>query len=160
MRSISEKKSGEKLTSKQRNEKTQSKKKVSSGIKKEKLNARKLSPKQGNGKKSFTKKDGNHGIQKQYLKSNGSCNVTFRLPKEAARDAHLVTIVGDFNNWNATETKMKKLKNGDFKITLKLPHGREYRFRYLIDSNRWENDWCADKYVPNSFGCDDSIVIV
>ncbi|MCK5505495.1 MAG: isoamylase early set domain-containing protein [Thermodesulfovibrionia bacterium] len=55
---------------------------------------------------------------------------------------------------------MKKLKNGNFKITLKLSRNREYRFRYLIDADRWENDWHADKYVPNSFGCDDSLVIV
>jgi hypothetical protein len=159
MRSIREKKSGKKLTSKQKNEKTQSKKDVSSGIKKPKLNSGKLSPTQGNGKKSSAK-DGTPGIKKQYLKSNGSCNVTFRLPKKAAPDAHVVTIVGDFNNWNASETKMKKLKNGDFKLTLKLPHGREYRYRYLIDSNRWENDWFADRYVPNSYGCDDSLVVI
>lgn len=100
------------------------------------------------------------GIKKQYLKSNGWCNVTFRLPKDAAPDAKVVTLVGDFNNWNFTETEMKKLQSGDFKVTLKLHKNTEYRFRYLIDSNRWENDWCADQYVPNLFGCDDSLVIV
>lgn len=104
--------------------------------------------------------NGNSGIKKQYLKSNGSCNVTFILQKEAAPDAQVVTIVGDFNNWNLTETQMKKLKNGNFKITLKLSRDREYRFRYFVDANRWENDWHADKYVPNPFGCDDSLVIV
>ncbi len=61
---------------------------------------------------------------------------------------------------NFSETEMKKLKSGDFKVTLKLHKDREYRFRYLIDSNRWENDWHADQYVPNTFGCDDSLVIV
>ncbi len=121
--------------------------------------AKKLSPKQGNGRKPL-KVNIKSGIKKQYLKSDSSCNVTFRLPKEAAPDAQVITIVGDFNNWNSTETLMKRLKSGDFKITLKLPSDREYRFRYLIDSNRWENDWCADKYVPNFFGCDDSIVII
>jgi 1,4-alpha-glucan branching enzyme len=72
----------------------------------------------------------------------------------------MVTIVGDFNNWNLTENKMKKLKNGDFTLTMDLPCSREYRFRYLIDSNRWENDWFADKYLPNNFGADDSVVVV
>ncbi len=110
--------------------------------------------------KKTLKKNGNSGIKKQHLKSNGLCNVTFRLPQKAAPDAQIVTIVGDFNNWNLTETQMEKLKSGDFKLTLKLPTNREYRFRYLVDNNRWENDWCADKYVPNPFGGDDSLVIV
>jgi len=98
-------------------------------------------------------------LRKQYVKSNESiCKVTFRLPKEAAHNAQLVTIVGDFNNWNLTENKMKKLKNGDFTLTLDLPCSREFRFRYLIDANKWENDWFADKYIPNEFGTEDSVV--
>lgn len=99
-------------------------------------------------------------LVKQYLKKANVCRVTFRLPKQAAPDARVVTIVGDFNNWSITETKMERLKTGDFKYTIELPCNREYRFRYLIDSNRWENDWFADKYVPNQFGCDDSVVCI
>jgi 1,4-alpha-glucan branching enzyme len=72
----------------------------------------------------------------------------------------MVTVVGDFNNWNVTDTKMKKLKNGDFKATLELPCNREYRFRYLIDAHRWENDWFADKYIRNRYGSEDSVVII
>jgi 1,4-alpha-glucan branching enzyme len=121
--------------------------------------AKKTSTGQKKGRKPL-KENVNRGIKKQYLKSDKSCSVTFRLPKESAPDAQVVTIVGDFNNWNVKETLMNKLKSGDFKLILKLPCAREYRFRYLIDSNRWENDWCADKYVPNAFGCDDSVVII
>lgn len=100
------------------------------------------------------------GPKKNYIKSGTSCKVTFRLPKAAAPEARIVTVVGDFNNWNVTETKMKKLKNGDFTTTLELPCNREYRFRYLIDANRWENDWFADKYIPNRYGSDDSVVVI
>lgn len=103
---------------------------------------------------------GSKGMKKQYMKSNNICKVTFRLPKDAAPNAKMVSIVGDFNNWNLTENKMKKLKNGDFTLTLDLPCSREYRFRYLIDANKWENDWCADKYVPNTFGTEDSVVVI
>jgi 1,4-alpha-glucan branching enzyme len=99
-------------------------------------------------------------LQKKYVKKSRSCKVTFRLPKEAAPNASMVTIVGDFNDWKITETKMTKLKNGDFKATVELPCNREYRFRYLVDSNRWENDWFADRYIPNQFGGEDSVVIV
>jgi 1,4-alpha-glucan branching enzyme len=99
-------------------------------------------------------------LKKQYLKSDNICKVTFRLPREATNGAEVVTIVGDFNDWSPTKSKMKKLKNGDFTITLPLDCNKEYRFRYLIDANRWENDWFAEKYVPNSFGTEDSVVAV
>ncbi len=99
-------------------------------------------------------------LKKQYLTSSPKCKVTFRLPKDAASNAKSVHIVGDFNNWNLTEASMKRLKNGDFTLTLELPCNREYSFRYLIDTERWENDWFADKYVPNPYGSDDSVVVV
>jgi hypothetical protein len=100
------------------------------------------------------------GIEKEYLTSNSSCRLTFRLPKDAVGPARKVTIVGDFNTWNREASPMKKLRNGDFEATLELPAGKEYRFRYLIDGCRWENDWCADEYKPNPYGSDDSVVIV
>ena len=36
--------------------------------------------------------------------------------------------------------------------------GRRYRFRYLLDGRRWENDWEADDYVDNDHGGQDSVV--
>lgn len=99
-------------------------------------------------------------IKKQYLKSRPVCKVTFRLPKEAAPDAKQVTIVGEFNNWNKKATVLKRQKNGNWVVTLELEPGREYRYRYLIDNSCWENDWFADRYVSNPYGCDDSVVII
>ncbi len=100
------------------------------------------------------------GLKKQYLKKNSSCKVTFRLPREAAPTAEMVTVVGDFNDWDLKGMQMQKLKSGDFKTTLELPCNHEYRFRYLIDNNHWENDWAADKYLPNGYGDDDSVVVI
>jgi hypothetical protein len=100
-----------------------------------------------------------NGFKKKYTESHASCMVTFRLPKAAAGLTEQVTIVGDFNNWNEEASPMKRLRNGDFQITLELPAETEFRFRYLIQGSYWENDWCADKYMPNPFGCDDSVVI-
>jgi hypothetical protein len=99
------------------------------------------------------------GLTKHYLKDGKECHVSFLLPQEAARDAINVTVVGDFNNWDINASPMKRDENGNFQITLELTSGREYRFRYLIDGSRWENDWLADKYVPNAFGSDDSAVV-
>ena len=98
-------------------------------------------------------------IAKKFLKSKPVCKATFSLPVEAAPEAKQVAIVGDFNEWNATEAPvMKKQKNGIFKATVELEAGKEYQFRYLIDGETWENDWQADAYVPNEFGLDNSVV--
>lgn len=99
-------------------------------------------------------------LTKQYLKSKPLVKVTFRFPKEAAPEANVVVLVGDFNNWNVQAPPMEQLKNGAFRITLELEPGREYQYRYLIDETAWENDWEADKYVRSSYGnCDNSVVI-
>jgi 1,4-alpha-glucan branching enzyme len=100
------------------------------------------------------------GIQKKYVKTKETCKVTFTMPKIAAPDAKSVYIVGDFNNWNIYADPLKKLKNGNFSITLELESGKEYQFRYLIDECKWENDWNADKYVRSPYGDSDNSVII
>jgi 1,4-alpha-glucan branching enzyme len=97
-------------------------------------------------------------LKKDYLKEKPICKVTFVLPKAIqAESAHLV---GDFNNWNLVDTPMKQQKDGHFAITLDLDKGREYQFRYLVNSNEWHNEWAADKYVPNPFHGDNSVVMI
>jgi len=44
--------------------------------------------------------------------------------------------------------------------TVALEPGRSYRYRYLLDGQRWENDRQADRYVPNALGSIDSVVVV
>ena len=99
-------------------------------------------------------------IKKQYLKSRPTCKITLCLPREAAPEAKRVTVAGDFNNWDPENTPMKRLRNGNFTISIELDNNRDYHFRYLIDGSRWENDWCADRYTPNPFGCDDSVIVI
>ena len=82
------------------------------------------------------------------------------LPKDAAPEAESVCILGEFNNWSADAHPLKKQKDGDFTITLELEAGRSYRFRYVIDGWKYENDWFADRYEPNPYGGEDSVVDV
>jgi CHAD domain-containing protein len=85
----------------------------------------------------------------------GRASVTFTLP--AAVRATRVAICGEWNGWSAGRDVMDRV--GDvFSLTIELQPGRAYRFRYLLDGERWENDWDADAYVPNAFGTDDSVV--
>jgi 1,4-alpha-glucan branching enzyme len=95
---------------------------------------------------------------KQYSRGRKTCRVTFTLPEQVnARIAHLY---GDFTDWEKSPKAMSSQEDGGFSITVSLKAGREYRFRYLLDGGRWENDWAADAYVRNSFGTEDSVVRV
>jgi 1,4-alpha-glucan branching enzyme len=97
-------------------------------------------------------------LKKQYTKSKDECKVTFYLGKEVRAES--ATLVGDFNDWNETSHPMEALKDGRFKITVTLPAGREYQFRYLVNRTEWHNDPEADKYVPNPHGSENSVVVV
>jgi 1,4-alpha-glucan branching enzyme len=103
---------------------------------------------------------GEKRFAKRYLKTRPVCRVSFRLPAQAAPGDCSVHIAGDFNGWDPVATPMSQLKSGDYGVTVDLERGRDYRFRYLIDGCRWENDWSADRYDPNPHGGFDSVVVV
>lgn len=95
-------------------------------------------------------------LKKEAINKGKKIKVTFythKVPKEES-----AYLVGDFNDWDERADQMSKLKDGRFRLVMKLKPGNEYQFRYLIDGE-WHNEWEADKYVPNLFGGDNSIVI-
>ncbi len=99
-------------------------------------------------------------VSKKYLKSKPICKVTFKLPKEASDGAEDASLVGDFNDWDKTAAPMKKLKTGGFTVTLDLEVGKEYHYRFLVDNEKWENDWEADKYAYSPYASADNSVVV
>ena len=70
-------------------------------------------------------------LTKKVSKNGKNCRVTFELPADV--NAETAALCGEFNDWDASSTPMKKLKNGSFTATLDLETGKEYQFRYLID---------------------------
>ncbi|MCB9423060.1 MAG: isoamylase early set domain-containing protein [Ardenticatenaceae bacterium] len=97
-------------------------------------------------------------LKKNYSKTGTSCRVTFKLPADV--DAKTAVLCGDFNDWDQSDAPMKQLKDGSFSVTVSVSAPQTYRFRYLLDGERWENDWEADGYAPNEYGTDDSILEV
>ena len=97
-------------------------------------------------------------LKKRFSKDGKKCRVTFELPAEV--NAETATLCGEFNDWDKEALPMKKLKSGKFSVGVTLKVGKEYRFRYWLDGERWENDWAADAYKPNDFGTNDSIVSI
>ncbi|HYH47758.1 MAG TPA: hypothetical protein VEG34_18900 [Thermoanaerobaculia bacterium] len=95
-------------------------------------------------------------ITKSYAKNGQSCRVTFQLnPESEARSA---AVLGDFNDWRPEAHPMERAKDGSFRLTVSLPAGRSYRFRYLFDGESWANDETADSFVLNQFGSQDAIL--
>ena len=97
-------------------------------------------------------------VKKNYSRGGRTCRVTFDVPAEVG--ARKAWLCGEFNEWNRRSHPMSLRKDGRFSITLSLAAGRDYRFRYFIDNDHWENDWAADDYVSNEFGTEDSVVKV
>ncbi len=97
-------------------------------------------------------------LKKHYYKGGNTCRVWFYLPKEV--DAQTACLVGDFNGWDEQADPMTKKKDGSFYTAMTLETGRSYQFRYLLDNERWENDWSADAYATNEMGTENSVVEV
>ncbi|RJQ80128.1 MAG: glycoside hydrolase [Desulfobacteraceae bacterium] len=99
-------------------------------------------------------------VKKQYIKEKPLCKVTFRLNKKSVGQAKKACVAADFNAWQTDKTPMKPLKNGDFSVTVTLPKGREYQYRYVLDGQNWITDEDAEKYVPAGIGNVENAVVV
>ncbi len=88
----------------------------------------------------------------------GTLDVAFTLPADV--EAISVALCGDFNNWSEHDIYLSRDTDGTWRTTVALEPGRAYRYRFLLDGERWENDRHADDYAPNPFGTVDSVVVV
>ena len=73
-------------------------------------------------------------------------NIQFEFPAPAAE---VVSVVGDFNNWNADADPMEKDKEGVWKTSMSLKPGR-YEYRFFVDGS-WKNDPACSSCMPNKF---------
>ncbi len=98
-------------------------------------------------------------LKKQFSKSKPVRKVTFTVDPTLVDGAKEVAVLGDFNNWDPSETSMKKGKDGSFAKTIELEVGHEYQFRYLVDGTRWINDTEADKYVHSGVAAEENSIV-
>lgn len=75
-----------------------------------------------------------------------------------APEAKEVYLAGNFDNWDTSETPMKKGKKGIWKRTLSLEAGK-YEYRFFVEGN-CENDPSCFCCVPNEFGSQNCVRIV
>lgn len=73
-----------------------------------------------------------------------------------APEAAEVYLVGDFNDWTNGKDKMRRLKSGQHKKSLKLKPGR-YEYRFVVDGNWW-SDPANKQRCPNAYGEENSVI--
>ncbi|MGE4296705.1 MAG: isoamylase early set domain-containing protein [Desulfovibrionaceae bacterium] len=99
-------------------------------------------------------------LKKHFLKTRPACKVTFHVSPAQAQGALSIVLAGDFNQWSVRRHPMRRLKDGGFSLTLELPAGRSFRFRYCAHGDRWFNDDAADGYSFCALAQDDNSVLI
>jgi hypothetical protein len=87
----------------------------------------------------------------------GTAPVTFML---RAPGATRVSVVGDFNNWDAEATPMAHSGSGDlWVLNVRLPRG-VHLYSFVLDGSEWRPDPSAPLAADGSFGAHNSVIVV
>ncbi|HEX6674489.1 MAG TPA: isoamylase early set domain-containing protein [Actinomycetes bacterium] len=89
-------------------------------------------------------------IKQAPVKGSDQVKVSFVLPSD--RIAGKVSVVGDFNGWNPSRHPLRKRTNGTRSVSVSLPAGGRYAFRYVTDDGTWHDDDAVSEFEPNGFG--------
>ena len=81
--------------------------------------------------------------------------VVMRLNAPGAKE---VSLMGDFNNWDAGVHPMKQNEDGSWGRVLMLPPGR-YEYKFLIDGE-WRNDPKNCDFCLNCFGTRNNVMVI
>jgi 1,4-alpha-glucan branching enzyme len=84
------------------------------------------------------------------VKGSDQIKVSFVLPTD--RIDGKVSVVGDFNDWNPSIHPLRKRANGTRSVSVSLPAGSRYLYRYVTDDGSWHDDDSAGEFEPNGFG--------
>jgi Glycogen recognition site of AMP-activated protein kinase len=70
-----------------------------------------------------------------------------------------VTLVGDFNNWDARATPLRHSSDSLWSVVVPLRPGR-YRYTFVVDGTRWRRDPFAPRALEDDFGTPTSVITV
>ena len=77
-----------------------------------------------------------------------------------ASRATRVSVVGDFNDWDASRTPMRRVDGGGTWIArVPLPEGHRV-YAFVVDGDRWVVDPTAPLAPADEFGVARSVVVV
>jgi 1,4-alpha-glucan branching enzyme len=73
--------------------------------------------------------------------------------------ASKVAIVGDFNDWDAGVSELRRVEKGVWAITIPLAPGR-YHYTFVVDGTTWVPDPAAPRTLEDDFGRPNSVITV
>lgn len=76
-----------------------------------------------------------------------------------APQASSVALVGDFNGWDSSATKLQATHGGSWSISVSLPRGR-HEYAFVVDGKRWLVDPSAALTRDDEFGVQSSVITV
>lgn len=95
-------------------------------------------------------------IKLSAARGNGKVKASFALPLSETPEP--VSVVGDFNQWDALAHPLKKRANGTRSATVELEPGTRYTFKYLSDGGTWFNEPEAHSVDINEYGETNSVI--
>lgn len=75
-----------------------------------------------------------------------------------APQAETVFVAGEFNQWRAGDTRLRRDETGTWKVQVWLAPGR-YEYRFIVDGE-WQDDPLASARVPNAFGSSNCVLAI
>lgn len=76
-----------------------------------------------------------------------------------ADDAASVSVVGSFNGWSPTATRMVRREDGAWQVKVRLQPGR-FEYKFAIDGSNWIPDPSNPEAVNDGFGGRNSVLVV
>jgi|GEM_PF-750341 len=76
-----------------------------------------------------------------------------------APDAGSVSVVGSFNGWSPTATRMVRRDDGRWQAKVRLQPGR-FEYKFAVDGSRWIADPSNPEAVDDGFGGRNSVLVV
>ncbi len=94
-------------------------------------------------------------VAKKSSQKTGRRRVNFSFYAPQAKE---VSLVGDFNEWNAKKHMMKKGNQGKWEKTVVVKPGT-YEYKYVVDG-KWQEDTEQPRSLLNSFGTYNNVLTV
>jgi 1,4-alpha-glucan branching enzyme len=95
---------------------------------------------------------------KPVVKTKAQASIPTTEFKLVAPDAKEVFLAGDFNDWNPTEYRLRRYKDGIYKKKLQLKPGR-YQYLFRVDGEWWTDPEHPER-TSNPFGSENSVITV
>ena len=95
-------------------------------------------------------------LKRQSCGAGGSLKVTFVLP--TSDHERPVSVLGTFNGWDPLIHPLKRRSNGTRSVTVEVPVGNQFEFKYLAEGGDWFCDPDADAVEVAEYSVHNSLL--